>query len=253
MNILSAYKFQTKSWLRGIVIFFSIITAIDVVGLIENLIEKTVDADVNSVVSGQDAALVIFAFIAGIATFSEFFHMLAQNGVSRKSISVSKPLVALTVSAILAAVNFLLMQIFALIPLGDKSVNTVTSSEMLYHQYFDNVGSVAGIFTSLLWTFALCAAAITAGGLIAALMYRLPKYGKFLFWGGIWALFVIVLPVIKWLCFDGAIWKALFDFVLFATGVGKGNPFAMIITCSVIFAVTSVLTWLLMRRMPVKK
>lgn len=253
MNIISAYKFQTKSWLRGIVIFFSIITAMDLVGLMGNIIVKTVEADGSSVVTGQDSIVVIFAFVAGIATFYEFFHMLAQNGVSRKSISVSKPLAALTVSAILASVNLLLMQILTLVPVGNNSINTIYLTEMLYHQYFDNVGSVVGIFTSLLWTFALCAAAITAGGLIAALMYRLPKYGKFLFWGGLWALFVIVLPIIEWLYSDGAIWNILFDFVLFVTGVGSGNPFAMVITCSIIFAVTSALTWLLMRRMPVKK
>lgn len=248
MNILSAYKFQIKSWLKGIFIFFSIITAIYLVGLMGNII-----ADGSSVVSGQDAALVIFAFIAGIATFSEFFHMLTQNGISRKTISLSKPLVALTASAILTSVNLLLMQIFTLVPVGNKSINTIYLTEMLYHQYFGNVGSVAGIFTNLLWTFAFCAASITGGGLIAALMYRLPKYGKFLFWGGLWALFVIVLPIIEWFYSDGAIWNVLFDFVLFVTGAGSGNPFAMVITCSVIFAVTSALTWLLMRRMSVKK
>ena len=66
-------------------------------------------------------------------------------------------------------------------------------------------------------------------------------------------MFVIVLPIIEWLYSGGAIWNVLFDFVLFVTGVGSGNPFAMVITCSVIFAVTSALTWLLMRRMSVKK
>lgn len=253
MNILSAYKFQIKSWLKGIFIFFSIITAMDLVGLIGNIIVKTVEADGSSVVSGQEVLVVIFAFVAGIATFSEFFHMLTQNGISRKTISLSKPLAALTVSAILTSVNLLLMQIFTLVTVGNNSINTVYSTEMLYHQYFENVGSFAGIFTNLLWTFAFCAAAITGGGLIAALMYRLPKYGKFLFWGGLWALFVIVLPIIEWFYSDGAIWNVLFDFVLFVTGVGSGNPFAMVITCSVIFAVTSALTWLLMRRMSVKK
>ena len=253
MNILSAYKFQIKSWLKGIFIFFSIITAMDLVGFIGNIIVKTVEADGSSVVSGQEGVVVIFAFIAGIATFSEFFHMLTQNGISRKTISLSKPLVALTVSAILTLVNLLLMQIFTLVTVGNNSINTVYSTEMLYHQYFSNVGSVAGIFTNLLWTFAFCAAAITSGGLIAALTYRLPKYGKYLFWGGLWALFVIVLPIIGWLYTGGEIWLVLFDFIFFVTGVDSGNPFAMVITCSVIFAVTSALTWLLMRRMPVKK
>ena len=82
----------------GIIIFFSIITALDLVGLMGNIIVKTVDADGSSVVSGQEVPVVIFAFIAGIATFSEFFHMLTQNGISRKTISLSKPLVALKLS-----------------------------------------------------------------------------------------------------------------------------------------------------------
>ena len=169
MNILSAYKFQIKSWLKGILIFFSIITAMDLVGFIGNIIVKTVEADGSSVVSGQEGVVVIFAFVAGIATFSEFFHMLTQNGISRKTISLSKPLVALTVSAILTSVNLLLMQILTLVPVGNNSTNTIYLTEMLYHQYFGNVGSVAGIFTHLLWTFAFCAAAITGGVLVAAL------------------------------------------------------------------------------------
>lgn len=251
MNILSSYKFQVKSHVKPIIVFFLIITAIYIIDIASSIFEASFSGSVEINISGQGMALFVFIFIMGISIFSENFHMLIQNGISRKSMFIGRLATVLTVSAVGTVVNKLLELVFASI--GNSNMSSETFSAMLYNDYFAGAGFFGGVFTDLLWTFSLCVALTSVGYFIATLMYRLPKYGKFIFWGALWAVCMIVMPVLEYLLFDGAIWKALFNFVLFATGISAGNPFVMTVSCGVVFAVFSAVTWLILCKLPVKK
>ncbi len=255
MNILSSYKFQVKSHIKPIIVFFAIITALDIIGVAASIFEASVSGSVEIDISGQDLAVFIFIFVMGISIFSENFHMLVQNGISRKSMYIGRLATVLTVPAVCAAVNLAISKLFELVSsvIGNCNFSSESFSSMLYNDYFAGAGFLTGMFTDLLLTFSLCVALTSVGYFIATLMYRLPKYGKFLFWGALWAVLMIVMPALEYLFFDGAIWNALFNFVLFATGISSGNPFVLTASCGVVFAVFSVATWLILCKLPVKK
>ncbi len=256
MNILSSYKFQVKSHIKPIIVFFAIITALDIIGAaasIASMFEASVSGSVEIDISGQEMALFIFAFVMGISIFSENFHMLVQNGISRKSMYIGRLATVLTVSAVCTVVNFVILKLFELVSIGNCNISSESFSAMLYNDYFAGANFLTGMFTDVLLTFSLCVALTSVGYFIATLMYRLPKYGKFLFWGALWAVLMIVMPVLEYYFFDGAIWNALFNFVLFAMGISSGNPFVMTASCGIVFAVFSAATWFILCKLPVKK
>ncbi len=253
MNILSSYKFQVKSHIKPIIIFFAIITALYIIDIAASIFEASVSGSIKIDISGQEMALFIFIFVMGISIFSENFHMLVQNGISRKSMYIGRLAAVLTVSAVCTVVNFVISELFKLVLAGNSNFSSISISEILYKDYFAGTGYTTVMFTDLLLIFSLCVALTSVGYFIATLMYRLPKYGKFLFWGALWAVCVIVMPALEYLFFDGAIIDALFKFVLFTTGIGSGNPFVMSVSCGVVFAVFSAATWLILCKLPVKK
>ncbi len=255
MNILSSYKFQVKSHIKPIIIFFAIITALYIIDIAASIFEASVSGSVEIDISGQEMALFIFIFVMGISIFSENFHMLVQNGISRKSMYIGRLAAVLTVSAVCTVVNFVISELFKLVlaSIGNSTFSSESFSTMLYNDYFAGADFLTGMFTNLLLIFSLCVALTSVGYFIATLMYRLPKYGKLLFWGALWAVCVIVMPALEYLFFDGAIIDALFKFVLFTTGIGSGNPFVMSVSCGVVFAVFSAATWLILCKLPVKK
>ncbi len=247
MNILSSYKFQVKSHLKPIVIFFSIIAVLDIIS-----VAMSFDlVDIN--ISGQEIGVFIFSFVMGISIFSENFHMLIQNGISRKSMYIGRIAAVLTVSAICSVLQLVVSRLFNLVLEGIGNSPSTSFCEILYKDYFAGTGYIAGLFTDFLLTFSLILALTSVGYFIGTLMYRLPKYGKYLFWGALWVVCMIVVPALEYLFFDGAIWNALFNFVLFVTGIGSGNPFVLPISCGVVFAVFSAATWFILCRLPVKK
>lgn len=254
MNILSSYKFQVKSHIKSIVILFAIITALDIIDIAASIF-ASVSGSVEIDISGQEMALFVFIFVIGISIFPENFHMLVQNGISRKSMYIGRLATVLTVSAICAAVNLAISKLYELVfaLLGNSSFSSESFSAMLYNDYFAGADFLTGMFTDVLLTFSLCVALTSVGYFIATLMYRLPKYGKFLFWGALWAVLMIVMPALEYLFFDGAIWNALFNFVLFAMGISSGNPFVMTASCGIVFAVFSAATWFILCKLPVKK
>lgn len=255
MNILSSYKFQVKSHIKPIIILFAIITALYIIDIAASIFEASVSDSIVIDIGGQEMALFVFIFVMGISIFPENFHMLVQNGISRKSMYIGRLATVLTVSAVCAVVNLAVSKLFELVvaSLGNSSFPSGSFSSMLYNDYFAGADFLTGMFTDVLLTFSLCVALTSVGYFIATLMYRLPKYGKFLFWGALWAVLMIVMPALEYLFFDGAIWNALFSFVLFAMGISSGNPFIMTASCGIVFAVFSAATWFILCKLPVKK
>ncbi len=251
MNILSSYKFQVKSHIRPMIVFFSIIAALDLLAIATTLLETKSDGDM--IFGGQETAALIFIFVMGISIFTENFHMLIQNGISRKSMYIGRLATVFTVSAICAIVHLIIDKLFELIITVNYKFIVTDWSQYLYENYYADAGFVIKFFTEFVWLFSIFVALTSIGYFIATLMYRLPKYGKILFWGLLWAVLMLVLPILEFMFFDGAIFSALLYFVLVVTGVTSGNPFIMSISCGVAFAVFSAITWFILCRLPVKK
>ena len=248
MNISASYKYELKSSKTPVIVFLSIFAAIDAIAIVSNIIATATGTESMFRFTGQDVSIIICMFVLGIVLFLENLKMTVQNGISRRTYFISRVLSILSVSAFSSVINLAIAEIYKLFISENKSI-----TEMLYREYYADAGYAAGLFTNLLWSFAMCVAFSLAGCFIAALIYRMPKYARFVFFGALWALMVIVIPVLENVFFDGAIIFAIKDFILFATGVGTSNPFAMVISCFVASAVFSVLLWIVMRRMPVKK
>ncbi len=248
MNISASYKYELKTYRTPILVFLSIFIIIDVFAIVSNMISESTGTESIFRITGQDVSIIICLFVVGIVLFFENLKMTVQNGISRRSYFISKILSILSVSAICSVINLAITEIFGALISDNNCI-----AEMLYREYFAEAGYIAGIFTNLLWSFAMCVTASLAGCFIAASIYRMPKYARFVLFGCLWAVIVIGLPVLESLFFDGAIIAAIKDFILFSTGIVSANPFAMVISCAMVSAVSSALLWLIMRRMPVKK
>lgn len=251
MNILTSYKFQVKSHIRPMIVFFSIIAALDLLTIVTALLETDTENDM--VFGGQEFAALIFMFVMGISIFTENFHMLIQNGISRKSMYIGRLATVITVSAVFTIVHLIIDKLFQIITITNSQFMATSISEIFYKNYYADAGFATKIFTEFVWLFSFFVALTSVGYFISTLMYRLSKYGKLLFWGSMWAVLMLVLPFLDFMFFNGELFNILFNFVPVVTGVSCGNPFIMSVSCGVVFAVFSAITWIILCRLPVKK
>lgn len=254
MNTLSSYKYQLKTYIKPMIIFFLVITAIDLLNVVVTLLLRTNTDSTVVGLGGEDGISLFFMFVIGISIFSENFYMLLQNGISRKSMYIGMLGSVVSASAICTVLNTVFAMLLELFTLGGSNFAVERSiAETLYMEHYLTLGYAGTILTNMLWLFAFCAAVNIVGLFIAAVMQRLPKYGKFVFWGLLFVVSMVILPIIDTTFCNGAIFEWLVDFVLLATGLRGCNPFAMVITSGVTFAVFAAVIWFLLRRMPAKK
>lgn len=235
MKVFASFRYQLADQKRGILTYYGVLLGFYV--LFEILfVVAAVGEDVNgSTTNGITAVTAVYVFVASLCSFKDNFGMSLQNGVSRRS-------------TFLAPLPSRLMGI------------EMGSMSLMENLYFSAAGAwQAGAFLlhlcSAAFGFFMLLAAAGLGYLITTLFYRLNKLGKILVGAGVPVLVFFGLPALELLdqfISNGAVIKAVSGFFAVVFQFAFGQPQNTALTCLVLFAAMSGLSWLLMRRAVVK-
>ncbi|MPW26158.1 hypothetical protein GC105_10190 [Alkalibaculum sp. M08DMB] len=254
MNLKVAYKFQFAEHKKAIIQFYLIIVCIFLALHIFVGISVTNDNNVPGQFNGFDSSSAIFLFVLGLCTFKESFHMMIQNGISRKTMFIGKVLTMISVGIVMALID-------KAIVLLDKLASGVSSEMLILQSLFEQIYQtrVEYITTfqmhieSLIFNICLFMSFIAMGYFITILYYRLPKYGKIAISIGVPAGLFIILPVIDSIVTNGEIIHMIVNTLDFAFGFSNQTPSHAIITFFSMFIVFMGLSWLLIKRIEVKE
>lgn len=249
MKLKSAYRFQLSEHKKPISIFYLVVLCLFALTII--IAFNTKDSESSN--NGVELSTAIFLFVCGIVGFKDTFGMMVQNSVSRKTMFVSRLLATGTIAVFMALVDKLLGTIMKTIALSDSNKFSTTSFiEMLYPKQAEELNVfLFAVLTVVILAF-MYLATISVGYFIATLFYRLNKTGKVIMAVSLPASVVILLPIVDEVFADGKITKWILDFLNFILGVTKNQPINAVLSFTVIFAVFSSLSWLLLRKAVVK-
>jgi hypothetical protein len=242
MSFWPSWKYQMDGMKWPLIVFYGVIVAL----LVLMGVSMTIVAREHNQfsVGGLEMASMIFLFIAGLNSFKATFHMLSANSVSRKTMFVS----FLAVIGIVAAGMAVIDSVYGLImrALGDYNPMFI----QLYGGQQAALGVMAG--KGFLWMFCSYLAAGMTGYFITTLYYRMNKPVKLLVSIGIPVLLFIVGPALDVTLFNSAVSNAFAWFFAWSSGLASGNPFMGMISDIVLVAALGGLSFIALRRTPVK-
>ncbi|MGI6113862.1 MAG: hypothetical protein ACOYEJ_07040 [Mahellales bacterium] len=235
-NILKVIKYQLRDFRISLIVFYGIVLAIIVIGGV-SYSNLSNDTNVSVSFSGFGMAAVIFIFVAGLNCFRDSFKFIQANNVSRKSFFMGNGITIISVAALMAIVEAIL----------DSTLKHFFPYQGLFQQLYKSNSMVA----DFLWSFGLYAFAVSLGWFITMVYYRSSKLIKTIV--SLIPAFIIILLVVINNLTAGALGRGMVN--LLAAALGFGNDFNAYMAVLSFWAATAVLlglSFLLIRRMPVK-
>ncbi len=248
MNILASYRYQLADHKKAILIFYLVIVLLICVTSVSATIAFQHTNVQGTISSGGELATLIFLFVIGLCSFKETFLFSVQNGISRKTIFAAKLLTMVSVAAIMSVVDTALFVVL-------KGIQAATHSSIridrTYTLFFDaqQDGIVVLQIKSTLLEMLMALAVMAIGYFITILFYRLNKAGKIAVAVGVPVLLTLGLPSLDYVT-NGAVTR--FSTLLSHAFNAFSTPPRMCVSCFVIFAAASGLSFLLMRRAVVR-
>ena len=206
------------------------------------------------VMSSITGASAIFLFIVGLNSFTETFRFGLQNGVSRKTIFLSRMCTAVSTSLFMAVVDQIIHTMLSLSLI--RQANHQVSISMFQQLYPNTNGNpVQGFFLSVVFSFCLLLFISNVGYAIVMMFYRVGKLGKVLLGAGIPAALIFGIPAIKAFdtlyfgerlrAFGNAVISPILDFAF------NTVPNCMI-SLLLLAALFALFDWLLLRRATIR-
>ena len=225
----------------------TLLTNISVVSMTSSL---SINGEHTVIMSGLTFASGIFIFIVGLNSFTESFWFALQNGVSRRTLFLTRLATAGATALFMGLVDQLCHSLVSLagqnLPSGWMSLSLF---QQLYPQAWGN--PVQGFFLSVVFGFCLLLFMANAGYAVVMLFYRLNKLGKVLVGAGVPALLIFGIPVLKALdsmyfgerlrAFGNAVVQPVLDFAFHTVP----NCMFSLLVLAALFALFD---WLLLRR-----
>lgn len=204
--------------------------------------------------NGLSGVTAIMAFVVGCCSFKENLGMALQNGVSRRSLFLGRMCTTGAFCLILAVCDEVLTLLFSL--LGKLPMVRVEAVSLLETVYAPQWNGALLVLGAVAFSFCLLMAASALGYFCTTLLYRLPASGKVAVSVGAGFVFIFGVPVLKMLrdrFHLEALWEALCRGLEWFADLAFGAvPNCMVFHLAV-FAAFSAFSWLLMRRVSLKK
>ncbi|MCH5300668.1 MAG: hypothetical protein J1E56_05040 [Ruminococcus sp.] len=251
MRVKNSFLFQFSQCIRPMIIFYSVILAITTLSCISIF---AYESDVSTVmtVSGWDFAGLIFLFVTGCVTTSEGFPVHLQNSISRKSYFIGKILSVSAISAIMTIMYTFVFQLLLETVFFGSKVFQVESILHLFYFETDEPTIISTLWSSAV-LFVLSLFITMLGVFFSGIFYRVGTITKVTIAAGIPLLFLVVLPIIDSAFLEGTLYYKIFDFFANILGVFEQLPWKGCLSFGVLFIVTTLLSWLVYRRMPMKR
>ena len=262
MKAKSSIKYQLSDMKRPVAIFYFVMFCILVLGFtafrFNNVsVGSSVMMSSTSIsgtgFSGMEAASVIFLFVCGLNSFKEFFRMLTQNGVSRKTIFIGRIITFVTVCAGMAVIDRIILVVAKLITSYFPGAHFIGLFEMIYAGRETQVSGFNMHIDGMFFNFCLYLAFIAIGYFITIGFYRMNKIAKISVAIGVPMILFNAIPFLDAALLHGVIGRTLYNTLTFAFGFQNGaNPYFGMVTCLLIFGIFAGLSWLVMRKAVVK-
>jgi hypothetical protein len=257
MNFSTAAKYQFHDGKKSLIVFGIVMASllvifiaiclivmvwIDVPGSSVDLGEAT-DVDIWQYMQFLEVTSVIFLAVFGMCSYKENFLMMTQNGVSRKTIFLSRAAVFGEAAALVFAgcVVFYYLTMIVL-----KIISSINGEKYIFRLAFWQPGT--NPISSSLEMIIVFIAVMFVGYFITVLFYRMNKAGKI---AVPIALLILLntVPIVDSMLNDGRILTIAGNIISWAAS----TPINGIIFDLIIIAVFGCASWLIMRRAPVKR
>lgn len=246
MRLKSVVKYNIYEMKNAIMIYYIVIAAIMVL-LSVMLANGTVNIgyDDSGFISGAEAS-AIFLFVCGLNSFKQNYLYLSTNGITRKAqfwgFLISSCIVAAGMAAIDTATTNIL--------------NIFMNYRPMFYQFYEDFAlessQLINTVMDFIWSTVVYLLALVIGYFITTLYYRMSKMLKIIVSVGVPALFMIGSPILTiYLVKEGFIDEFYKVIELFVRGNGK--PALAVIIMLIETAVVAGLSYLLVKRAPVKE
>lgn len=251
MNIKAAYQYQVEEHRSSVIMYYIILLCVLVFSF--TLIGISNSKDVGSSgfqFNGMELVTGIFVFIAGMCSFKENLGMLVQNSVSRKSLMIGRILTTATWSFVMAIIDIIIPKLFIFIMslTGETFSSGETMMKIIYGSRVNVFNGFSLYIVSVIFSMSLYMVLAGAGYLIAIIFYKLGRMGKIMIGAGLPITILVVLPVLDLEVFSGQLSEFYWDICYIYISTYSIGAHVGIIINLVLFALASVVAWLLMRR-----
>ena len=171
MKLKKAIKYHLYEYKKAFIIFYCIIISVlAIVAVLKNFTVLKEYSD-SFTVGGLELATMIFLFVTGLNSFKSEFKYMLQNGISRKTTSISFT-ISTSVVAVMAVIDIIIAEIIPFIG--------IEYSSMMY-QLFGGISKNFGVLyyvKSFLFLTTSYALVFMVGHIISLLYYRMNTIGK---------------------------------------------------------------------------
>lgn len=260
MQTYSIFKYQLAAHKKELLLYYLVMVGVELLAFVSAvpfLIMGVDEAGSTSLqVNGNSMISCILLFVVGICCFRENFNMALQNGVSRKSLLLGRIGATAVLSLVVAAIDELFVLMVRLLDLL-PSVNAQGRGTLatFYSDQVRGMFPLWEVLGSVAFSFCLLLAFFGVGYFVGALLYRLGKLGKTIFWIAAAAAPMVLGPGLFELLYQfpgWAVWNVLRSLGNAVVRLAA-TPWSLGLTGIVIFAAFMALSWLPMRKAQVKR
>jgi len=258
MKLKSTVKYQIIDMEKPVCIFYFVLLCILVFGFTVSGARFVISGNIvsstpGSGFSGMELASIIFLFVCGLNSFKEFFRMFMQNGISRRTIFISRLITILAVCTGMAVIDKGILLLGKLIASNSTRIFYTGLFEMIYGGRAGRISSLHMHIDGFFFNLCLYLAAMTIGYFITIAFYRMNKIAKIIVAVGVPMVLLNGLPILDTALLHGVVVKALINAAAFAFGFQNGgNPYFGMVSLLLIAAAFCCLSWLMVRRAVVK-
>lgn len=230
--MLNVTRYQLRDNRNAVLIFYAI-----VLSLIAMITFSLRNASGEVQAGGFGFSTMIFIFILGLNCFRSSFKFTQANGISRRRFYLANILALLTIAVVMALV--------------DLALGLIIGQFVPYEGMMEQLYRTPSLGADLIWSFALYLFAAQLGWLISMIYYRSGKLQKTLV--SLSPVFGLTLLAYFDQRTQGAVLRAIVNFLGTVFGLnGVPNPFIGVVTFLLSATGIAGLSYLLIRRMPIK-
>ncbi len=244
MRLKSVVKYNLYDIRYGVMVYYTVIAAI--MGLLVFMQQsKIVNIGSSGFVSGAEAS-AIFLFVCGLNSFKQNYLYLSTNGITRKAQFYGFLISSVIIAAAMAFIDTVSTNIINVF---------IDYRPMFYLMFRDFTAESSQILITLmnfLWNAAVYLLAFVIGYFITTLYYRMSKILKIIVSVGVPSLFIIGSPMLASYLYRIGYLNEFSAAIKFLAD-GNGNANVNIISIVLETAIIAGLSYLLVRRAPVKE
>lgn len=197
-------------------------------------------------IGGYEFLTCIFLFVVGLSSFKEFFLMMLQNSISRKTMFISKLITILFMGLILAVSDRIIILIGKLLSNISENIEILGFYDRVFKSRMSLLNPVVSNLEAIFITIFTYIAVTLVGYFVGINYYKMNKTLKLFVSIGVPATLFVLLPLFDSMFFGGNLSKFILKAIQFIFN-GK-NPYNLLLVCVGVIAVCIVLCWLLIRR-----